>query len=61
MSGTGISEGLELITVQELQKILRLGRNNTYDILRAGLIPSIKIGRQIRIRKADVLEYLSQK
>jgi excisionase family DNA binding protein len=48
----------EVITVRELQQLLRIGRNKTYELLRSGEIPYCKIGRQIRIRLADVEMYL---
>jgi excisionase family DNA binding protein len=55
---SGCNNAMELLTVEELQSVLRVGKNKTYEIIRSGEISSIKIGRQIRIRKADVLEYL---
>lgn len=38
----------ELLTIDEARKILRVGRNVMYDLIRKGF-PHIKIGKQIRI------------
>ena len=40
--------------------ILGIGRNTAYELVRSGQIRSIRIGRQLRIPKEAVQEYLSQ-
>ena len=55
------SSNTEMMTVKELQAQLKIGRNKAYELIRSGEIPSINIGRQIRILKADVIDYLSYK
>lgn len=49
-----------VLTVSELSQVLRLGINGTYDLLRNGEIPSIRVGRQYRVSRRAVLEYLNQ-
>ena len=49
----------DLLTVTELAHILRVGRNKAYEVIRADIIPSIRIGRQIRISKQAVIDYLN--
>lgn len=49
----------DVVTPKDLQVMLGIGRNTVYELLRAGIIPSVKIGRQIRISKLAVIEYLS--
>lgn len=50
----------DMVTVGELAEMLRIGRNTAYELVRAGIIPSLKIGRrQIRISKPAVIEYIS--
>ena len=46
-------------TVDELSSILRIGRNTAYELVRSGAIRSIKIGRQIRIPRQAVYDYLT--
>ncbi len=48
----------DVLTFKELQTAIRKGRNKTYDLLRDGTIPSIKIGRDYRILKADVIDFI---
>lgn len=49
----------EMLTVRQLQSQLKIGRNKTYELIRSGEIPSKRIGRQIRIRQADIIDYLN--
>ena len=51
----------ELLTVRELQQLLKLGRNTVYELLRSGEIPCVRLGKQIRIRRVDVDAYLQPK
>lgn len=46
------------LTVPEAAKILRLGRNTTYDLVRCGALRSIRIGRQLRIPRDAILDFL---
>ena len=48
-----------LLTVPELATVLRVGRNTAYRLIDAGTIPAIKIGRQIRVYREDVIRYVS--
>lgn len=50
----------DVITVKELSTILRIGINGTYALVRTGKIKSIRVGRQFRIPRKAVLEYLGQ-
>ena len=50
----------DIVTVGELAKMLKIGRNTAYELVRSGQIPSVKIGRQIRVPKQAVVAYLSQ-
>lgn len=48
----------DLLTVKDLQKILSIGRSKAYSILYSGELQYITIGRQIRIPKKYLLNYL---
>jgi excisionase family DNA binding protein len=43
-----------LMSPEELAKFLGLGRTRTYELLSAGIIPSVRIGRLRKIRRTDV-------
>ena len=56
------SENLPMtLRVEDLMPILNVGRNTAYRLVRSGEIRSIKIGRQIRIPRQALLDYLEQK
>ncbi len=48
------------LRVEELMPILGIGRNTAYELVRCGQIRSIKVGRQIRVPKDAVIEFLGR-
>lgn len=48
------------LRVEDLMPILGVGRNTAYELVRSGQIKSIRIGRKIRIPKAEVLAFLDR-
>lgn len=46
-----------VLTISDLAKILSIGRNTAYDLIRSGTIKSFRAGRQIRVSKSALLEY----
>ncbi len=48
------------LQVEDLMPILGIGRNTAYALVRSGQIKSIRIGRKIRIPKAEVLAFLNR-
>lgn len=49
------------LRVEELMPILGIGRNTAYELIRSGQIRSIRIGRQIRIPRDALLEFLNRR
>ena len=47
------------LTVPEVSEFLRIGRNSAYQLIRCGKIRSLKIGRQLRIPRQAILDYLA--
>lgn len=47
------------LSVPEVSEILRIGRNSAYRLVRCGKIRSLKIGRQLRIPRQALLDYLA--
>ncbi len=47
-----------MLRVDDLPKLLSIGRNTAYELVRSGQIRSIKIGRCYRIPRDAVAEYL---
>ena len=46
------------LRVEDLMPVLGIGRNTAYEVIRSGQIRSVRIGRQIRIPRDALLEFL---
>ncbi len=55
-----IDEGapLGLMTPEQVAEYLGCGRTFSYELLRSGAIPSVKVGRLRRVRREDVEAYV---
>jgi len=49
----------ELMTVREVAQLLRVKRNTVYEMLKRGDLPSARVGKQLRVRRGDVLGKLA--
>lgn len=47
-----------VLTVKDLEVILNIGRNTVFDLIHSGQLKSIRTGKQIRILKHELLEFL---
>ena len=47
------------LRVEDLMPILGIGRNTAYELVRSKQIYSVKIGRQLRIPKQALIDYLT--
>ncbi len=56
---TNLDDVPVMMTVEELGSFLRVSRNTAYAYVRSGIIPTVKVGRQIRIYREDVLRLRS--
>lgn len=48
----------DVLTVTEMRQALKIGRNKCYNLLTTGTIPSKRIGRDYRIPKINIINYL---
>ena len=48
----------DILTISEMRKALKIGRNKAYELLQNGTITSIKIGKSYRISKLNIINYL---
>ncbi|WP_418751132.1 helix-turn-helix domain-containing protein [Frisingicoccus sp.] len=48
----------EIFKVEDVAHYLKIGKNSAYELIHKGLIRSIRIGKNIRVPKWCVLEYL---
>ena len=49
----------DILTVGEIQKMLKIGRNAVYSLLKSGTIKSIKIGKKYIVPKKSVVEFVT--
>ena len=49
-----------ILSVDQLAEVLCVGRNTAYDLVRSGQIRSVRVGRQIRIPRDALIDFLSQ-
>ena len=48
----------EILTVLDVSKILRVGKNAAYELVKNGKLSSIQVGRKIIIPKACLIDFL---
>lgn len=53
-----LTEYKDVLTPQDVQKILHIGRNTLYTYLAEGRIRSIRVGGKYRIPKLYLLEFI---
>ncbi len=50
----------DILTPNQLKDLLNVGKNRVYKMLQTGEIESIKIGKQYRIHKRCIKDYITQ-
>ena len=51
----------DVVSVEEIQQMLRIGKNAVYTLLKDGEIKSIKVGKRYIVPKKYVIEFLLKK
>ncbi len=51
----------DMVTIEELCYMLRIGRNKAYELLRSGKIKAFKEGKLWMIPKPAVIDYISRR
>lgn len=49
-----------MLTVKEAAKLMRIGRDMAYALVAEGRIPSVRLGRHIRIPRASLIAHLQK-
>ena len=52
---------VKLLTVEETCHSLRISRSQLYKMLKTGEIPSLHIGKAVRIREQDLRDWITSK
>ncbi len=48
------------LTVEQAAKMLNISRNLAYDLVRQGVIPSLRLGRIIRISRSRLEDWMTE-
>lgn len=49
-----------LLTVEDVQEQIQLGRTKIYELIRDGVLPVVRIGRAVRIRREALERWLNE-
>ena len=49
----------DVVDIDDLQKMLKIGRSTAYEIVKNGRIKTVKIGKRYIIPKQSVIEFLN--
>ncbi len=49
----------DVVDIDDLQKMLKIGRSSAYEIVKNGRIKTVKIGKRYIIPKQSVIEFLN--
>jgi excisionase family DNA binding protein len=50
----------DVLTVPQVADLLKIGKNSAYELVRAKTIPCFRIGRQLRVSKQSVIDYIAR-
>ena len=56
----GAADSLALLKVEEAARLLRIGRNTCYDLIRQGEIPHVRLGRIIRVQRFGLESWIAR-
>jgi excisionase family DNA binding protein len=56
----GGEQGLRLLSVDEVCEVLGMSKSWVYRHIRSGNIPSVRLGGSIKVKRADLAEYLEK-
>ena len=50
----------EIMTIPEVVDYLKLSKSKVYKMIQKGDIPSLKIGKSVRLRRTDVIDWMME-
>ena len=51
---------MRLLTISEVSDLLRVPQARAYELAREGVIPTVRIGRQVRVSEAALARWIDQ-
>ena len=56
----GVDRSHEWLKVPEVAEVLRIGRSRAYEMVAEGKIPSVRIGRSVRVNRKELDRWLEE-
>lgn len=56
-----MDKGHEWLKVPEVAEVLRIARGRAYELVAEGEIPSIRIGRSVRVSRRELEQWLDER
>jgi len=56
-----VDKGHEYLKVPEVAGVLRIARGRAYELVAEGEIPSVRIGRSVRVSRRDLERWLDER
>ena len=50
----------QLLKGSDVAQILNISRSQAYRLMQQGVIPTVRIGRSVRVRRENLAEYITQ-
>ncbi len=51
----------DVVTIEDIMKMLHLGRTTVYELLKSGVIYSVKIGKKYIVPKQSIINFITVK
>ena len=51
----------DLLTAREVADVMRVSTMTVYRLIKAGELPAIRVGKHLRIRERDVVQFLDER
>ena len=51
---------MKLLTIPEVAELLSVSTPRAYELARRGIIPSVRLGRQVRVHPAELDRWISE-
>jgi excisionase family DNA binding protein len=49
-----------IMTIPEVAEYLKLSKSKVYDLAKRGQLPTIKIGKNVRVRESDLIQWIEK-
>jgi excisionase family DNA binding protein len=51
---------MDLMTIEEVARVLRVRQERAYQLARDGVLPAVRVGRQVRVDRCALREWIER-